>query len=374
MPQVAPRDRRISVPERPIQFSTKQIRIADAEVDSLIRVLKARTAFSVSGEGLTVAVLDTGLRTTHTDFANRIRAVRNFTSDDQGDPENVTDGNGHGTNVAGIIVAKGIHTGIAPGAGIVPLKVLQNDGGGSFEAVQNALDWVLENRERHQISAVSMSLGDGQNYVNDSLFTMDPVHDRILRLKALDVPVVVAAGNDYFRFKAEGMGFPAILCETVSVGAVYDAAEGPFSYESGAVAFSSGPDHITPFSQRLHEATNGRTRTDIFGPGAPVTSSGISSDQGESVQHGTSQATPVITGILLLMQELYRRTANKLPPVDLLTQCLRDGAAPILDGDDEADNVPHTNRRFLRADAFLALDAIRRKLQQHLLNTHSAFV
>src|SRR6266446_874342 len=93
---------RIPNPEPPAQFKTKQIRILDAEVDTLIRVRRARQTFSVSGTGLTVAVLDTGLRTTHIDFAGRVRAQRNFTSDNGGDENNAADGNGHGTNVGGI--------------------------------------------------------------------------------------------------------------------------------------------------------------------------------------------------------------------------------------------------------------------------------
>ena len=71
MPAAAPKDRSIRRPESPVQFDKKQISVKDAEVDSLIRVLEARTSFSVSGEGLAAAVLDTGLRTTHVDFKGK---------------------------------------------------------------------------------------------------------------------------------------------------------------------------------------------------------------------------------------------------------------------------------------------------------------
>ncbi len=373
MPYLNPADRRLSPPELPVQFSKKQISLLDAEVDSLIRTLKARNAFGVTGTGLAAAVLDTGLRVTHRDFAGRVPAGRNFTPDNGADPTNFSDGQGHGTNVAGIIAAGAIHVGIAPGAAIVPLKVLRNQNGGSFQWVLEALDWVLAEHANHGISVVSMSLGDSSNDDDDSVHSMDPVRDRILRLRALRIPVVVAAGNDYFTFKAEGMGYPAILTETISVGAVYDASEGPFAYQSGAEAYSTAADRLTPFSQRLHESTNTRTRTDIFAPGAPVTSSGIDSDEGESVQQGTSQATPVVTGVVLLMQEFFKRTAGDLPPVDVLVECLRNGAVKIHDGDDEDDNVPHTKKQFLRIDAFGALEAVRRKLQHHLFSTQKAF-
>ncbi|MDX9736284.1 MAG: S8 family serine peptidase [Thermoanaerobaculia bacterium] len=374
MPYLNPAERSLSPPPRPIQFEKKQIVLLDAEVDSLIRTLKARKAFGVSGAALAAAVLDTGLRVTHRDFAGRVPARRNFTTDYGADPNDVSDGQGHGTNVAGIIAAGDLHVGIAPGASIVPLKVLTNQGGGTFQWVLDALDWILNDPENHGISVVSMSLGDSSNDADDGVHSMDPIRDRVLRLRALRIPVVVAAGNDYFKFKAEGMGFPAILTETISVGAVYDANEGPFSYQSGAEAYSTAADRLTPFSQRLHESTNTRTRTDIFAPGAPVTSSGIDSDEGESVQQGTSQATPVVTGVILLMQEFFKRTAGVLPPVDLLVECLRNGAVRVHDGDDEDDNVPHTQKEFLRVDAFGALEAVRRKLQHHLLSTQKAFV
>lgn len=366
-------DHLIPAPVPPVQFPVAQIMVLDLEVDTLIRTVKARNSFKVTGAGLTVAVLDTGLRTTHIDFTGRIPIQRNFTADNGGDPDDASDGNGHGTNVGGIIVASGIHTGIAPDASIIPMKVLANSGGGSFEAVRDALNWIIDNQATHRISVVSLSLGDSQNYTSDTDFKDHEVQKAISKLRELRIPVVVAAGNEYFKFKLQGMSFPAILRETISVGAVFDANVGSRSYQSGASASSTAADRITPFSQRLHESVETRTRIDIFAPGAPITSSGIESDRGESVQDGTSQATPVVSGVLLLMQEFYFRTKGELPEVDFLADCLRNGAVAIEDGDDEADNVPHTNRQFLRIDAMNALDAVRRKLQIELLSTAKAF-
>lgn len=370
-----PIDLLIPSPEPPIQFPVSQIQIFDAEVDTLIRTAKARNSFQVTGKGLTVAVLDTGLRITHHDFVGRIRTQRNFTTDNGGDPNDVRDDNGHGTNVTGIIAARiGNHTGIAPDAGIVPLKVLQNTGPTPFTTTREALQWVLDHHEEHQITVVSLSLGDpNKNLQNDDSFADDEVRRLIRQLRDRRIPAVVAAGNGYFKFQIQGMSYPAILRETVSVGAVYDANVGNRTYKSGAEAFSTAADRITPFSQRLHETTNANCRTDIFAPGAPITSSGSATDDGESIQSGTSQATPVISGVLLLMQELYLRTKSELPPVDFLVTCLRNGAVALKDGDDEDDNVTHTGARFLRVDVMNALDAVRRQLQLELLTTATAF-
>lgn len=354
----------------PRQFDTPQLGLALTEVDRLIRANEARNVFRVDGSDVTVAVCDTGLNTEHVDFAGRVVAQRNFTADNGGDPDDASDGNGHGTNVGGIICADGDHRGVAPGARVVPLKVLANDGGGSFAAVADALQWVLDHHEEHGITAVCMSLGASDNRTNDGVFAQHAVALRIGQLRERRIPVVIAAGNDYFTHASQqGMSFPAILRQCVSVGAVFDEFEGPFSYNSGASTSASGPDRLTPFSQRLHETVDADCRTDIFAPGAPVTSSGINGPHGESVQHGTSQAAPVTTGVLLLMQSLHRRLTCELPEVDTLVDLLRESAVVIHDGDDEADNVEHTDLDFLRLDAFAALDALVRSLQRQMLES-----
>ncbi len=333
------------------------------EVDEFVRASQARQHFDVSGKGLCAAVLDTGLNTQHVDFAGRIAAVRNFTSDYGGDPDDVTDGNGHGTNVAGIILARGDHMGMAPDARVAPLKVLRNREGGSFLWVVQALDWVLANRETYAISAVCMSLGDGGNYAEDRPFFADPLKAKFIALRKARVAVVVAAGNDYYSHGSrQGMCYPAIIRHTISVGAVYDAEGGGFRYGNGAQAFSSRAGQITPFSQRLHPSRNLVTHTEIFAPGAPVTSSGIQGAHGESVQHGTSQATPVTVGIILLLQEYYQHTTGELPTVNRIINWLRRGGVRIHDGDDENDNVQHTGLTFLRLDAVRALAAAQREL------------
>ena len=356
--------------EPPRQFDDPQLGLALTEVDRLIRANEARNVFGVDGSGLAAAVVDTGINARHVDFAGRLLAQANFTDDNGGDPDDAADGNGHGTNVGGIVVADGDHRGVAPGAGIVALKVLGDNGSGSFAAVADALDWVLDQGEAHGVTAVCMSLSAGDNRPSDAGLGQHAIAQRIAALRARRIPVVIAAGNDYFTHGSrQGMAFPAILRQAVSVGAVFDEFEGPFNYSSGARAFSSGPDRLTPFSQRLHETVDSICHTDVFAPGAPVTSSGIHGPRGESVQQGTSQAAPVTVGVLLLMQELWQRLTGELPEVDELVELLRESAVTIHDGDDEADNVQHTDLDFPRIDCFAALDAIGRRLQRRLLET-----
>ena len=366
-----PNHEEISIPIPPVEPPTM---IDDAELPFLPEVTdflwvdQARAAFKVNGAGLTVAVLDTGLNTAHVDFAGRIAAQVNFTTDNNGNKNDATDGNGHGTNVGGIITAGSNHTGIAPGAKIIPIKVLANQSGGDFAWIDKALQWVIDNRVQYNITAVCMSLGDSGNYTDDTFPIWQLLRNNLRRkiqiLKEARVAVVIAAGNDYFTHGSrQGMAFPAIIRECISVGAVYDADGGGFSYGSGARAIATKRGQITPFSQRLHSTLSATVCTDIFAPGAPVTASGIGSPTASSTQHGTSQATPVVTGLILLLQEFYLRWQKELPTVEQLITWLQTGGVSIFDGDDENDNVQHTKLMFTRADALSALDAARRAIQ-----------
>ncbi len=352
--------------DRPVQRARPRfgIGIRAVEVDVLVRASEARARYNLSGADHCVAVMDTGINAKHVDFKDRIVAQVNFTNDNGGDKKNADDKHGHGTNVAGIIAANKDHIGIAPRANIIAVKILDNSGEGPFEWINNGLEWILKNRVPHNISVVCMSLGGSQNFQDDAILGDDEIKKKIGTLNSLDVAVVIAAGNDFYTHESEeGMAYPAITRECVSVGAVYDNVEGAFSYLSGAVAFSTAPDRITPFSQRLHPTTSEFCRTDIFAPGAPVTSSGINGEHGESTQHGTSQAAPVVCGAILLLQEFYRRACGNLPGVSELVKWLRASGISIHDGDDEKDNVQNTEKNYIRLDVMRACGHIQRQLE-----------
>lgn len=368
---------RVPSPERPAQSEHPPITIKLVESSRFINAIAAREDFKVSGAGLTVAVLDTGIFMRHKDFdgGSKVVAQHNFTSDNASDPADAADGNGHGTHVAGIIAASGVHTGIAPGASVVALKVLSDTGGGTFEQISQGLEWVLRHHAEHRISVVSMSLGAPRvNLTTDENLPDWARHmaELVRQLSDLNIPVIIAAGNDFCDVGSqEGMSFPGIIRQGVSVGAVYDADEGGFSYGC-ASAVATRPGALTPFSQRLHPSTNDMTCTDIFAPGAPVTSTGIISDTSESTQHGTSQATPITAGVVLLLQEYYLThvapptgagVTPPLPPVDSVVRWLRAGGVRIFDGDDERDSVVNTCKDYIRLDAYGALDVLRRELR-----------
>lgn len=334
------------------------------QTSAVIHAPQARSTFGVDGSGLTCAVLDSGLRVTHVDFAGRVVATRNFTTENGGDPANVTDVEGHGTNATGIIAANEVHTGIAPGANIAAVKVLNNSGVGSSTVIGNGLQWVIDNHAALKISVVNMSLGNGENFTSheayDAAHPGDPggIRAKIQALRALNIPVVVAAGNEFARSESQqGMSWPAIFPETISVGATYDANVGADELDGGRAA-TTRADRITPYSQRLHPSVNDVDFTDLFAPGALLTSSGRSGDRASSTFHGTSESAPVVTGVIMLIQQLIQRETGALPSIDNLERWLRDGAVTINDGDDEDDNVQNTGLNFLRVDALGALKQI----------------
>ncbi len=363
-------------------------------VTPFIEVRTARTTFNVTGKEQRVAVLDTGINGTHRDFAGRIVEGFNFTGDNNSLSSDVTDGLGHGTNVSGIIAANDVHVGMAPDAEIVPLKVIKNDSSVSFWDVRRGLKWLLEKLEADEnfVSVVCMSLSDHQNYQNLSQYEERwdkkieggegfakekkefhlEIVEQIRELHKRNIPVVVAAGNQYGAVDQEannknhGMGFPAVVAEAVSVGAVFDS--GPTirdkTYDRlDATVFKSEPDQITPFSQRLHKSVDPQHQTTIFAPGAAVIATGIRGNDTSSKQNGTSQAAPVTAGVILLMQEFYRKRMGKLPPVHLLVDCLREGGEVIEDLETDNDSVQNTGEKYVRINALNALSALKRALE-----------
>ncbi len=122
----------------------------------------------MSGSGITVAVLDTGLRSTHVDFAGRVVPGRNFTSDYGGDPSEVTDGHGHGTSVAGDRLRRADphrdRTERADRAREGPVERRH----GRFADIRDALDWLLDRRSMLGISALCLATGAADNRTTDT--------------------------------------------------------------------------------------------------------------------------------------------------------------------------------------------------------------
>ena len=311
----------------------------------------------IDGTGFTTVIIDTGIDLDHPFFgpdadsdgvADRIVYSYDFADDDS----DASDVHGHGSNVSSIVASgDAMYTGVAPGAGIIHLKVFKDTGHGYSSYVEDALQWVVANTAAFNIASVNMSLGDRRNYSTPQ--ALYGLSDELAALAASDVIVVSASGNDFYVYGgATGVCYPAADANSLSVGAVY--ASGPDSYNyGGARAYSSGPDRITPFSQRDPMMTT------VFAPGAPIIGAGR--DGGLTVYHGTSQAAPHIAGVAVLAQQLAVQELGRRLTLAETSVLLRSTAATINDGDDEDDNVTNTGLDFPRvavpalAEAILAM-------------------
>lgn len=340
------------------------------EVARLIRLEEAQEDNSVNGSGSCIAVLDTGVRVTHDAFTGRIEQGLNFLSGQAVTPNQMTDANGHGTHVAGIAAAsnwldRAIDSrnlsGVAPGASIFPVKVLDNGGGTDLDVLEAAFSWLNTHAKSKGISIVCMSITDKNNHQDiPASFSNSSLQSDIAGLAAQNIPVVAAAGN-FFRTHSsqEGMGFPAILSIVISVGSVFDDHLGPMTYgaDNSASCKITKPDQLTPYTQRLAADESSEYRTTIFAPGGIVTSVGNSSNADIRDDDGTSQATPVIAGVIALMQEAYSswfKDEDKSPTsmtVSEIARFLRAGAVEITDADFGRDNVINTKKKYYRVDA-----------------------
>ena len=334
-----------------------EIRPLDLESNSVIGLDAFRTDprfAGIDGSGWAIAILDTGMDVNHPAFgpdtdgngvADRIVYQYDFVNNDA----DASDDDDHGSNVASIAAASSASLrGVAPGASMINLKVL-GPGGGTFGMLESALQWVAGNAGAYDIAAINMSLGDSGNYTTPQ--SLYGISDEMAAIAALDVAVVSASGNDYYGYAStQGVGYPSADANSMSVGASFDANIGAVSWFSGAQAFSTGVDRITPFSQR-HQ-----TLTTIFAPGALSSGAGANGD----VTHftGTSQASPVVAGVCVLAQQLaVRQLGRRLTQAELVT-LMRNSAVTINDGDNEDDNVGHTGLNFPRINVMALGEAI----------------
>lgn len=215
-----------------------------------VNLIGANTAHAlgVTGAGVKVAVLDTGIDTNHPDLSDDLVAEHCFCDTHPSPvtgaccPGGVSEGpsaeddEGHGTAVAGIITSSGAAAslGVAPDAEIVAVKVLSNTGSGSFSDIAAALDWVLVERADPTspvfgTGVVNMSIGDGAEYANPaaSPCTGSNTANAISALHSAGVAVFVASGNEGYD---NGISFPACVPDAISVGGVYDANIGSVSW------------------------------------------------------------------------------------------------------------------------------------------------
>src|SRR6185369_15387527 len=261
----------------------------------------------LSGAGIGVAVIDSGVAQMP-ELRGRIIASKDFT-DDRGLGQ---DQHGHGTHVAGIIAAAGANRfdetrGVAPGANIISLKVLNAQGKGLAADVIQAIDWAVKNRARYNIRVINMSLGGAvtQSYRDDRLC------QAVERAYRAGIVIVASAGN--FGKTTEGKAIyggittPGISPFAITVGALNTKGT-PFRSDDEVASYSSKgptlfdrlikPDLIAPGNKIQSLAAPGSTL--VREHPELVTGSG----QNARLQlSGTSMAAAVVSGSVAVLLE-----------------------------------------------------------------------
>ncbi len=264
--------------------STAVSQVLPTGVDRINAEGKANT-----GANINVAVIDTGILSTHPDLAGKVVGGKNCTRASGG----YTDQNGHGTHVAGTIAAlnntQGV-VGVAPGAKLWSVRVLDRYGSGSWSTVICGIDFVTSKAPSNggPITVANMSLGGGGISDNNCGNTNnDALHKAICRARDAGVTIVVAAGNS----AANSAGFvPAAYDDAVITVSALADSDGKPGGVGGAMSYGAD-DTFASFS-------NYGAVVDIGAPGVSIYSTWLGN--GYNTISGTSMASPHVAGAAAL--------------------------------------------------------------------------
>ncbi|MBU6413602.1 MAG: S8 family serine peptidase [Planctomycetes bacterium] len=257
--------------------------------------IDAERAWNIStGNGQTfIAIVDTGISTTHPDVALKVMERRNFTSTNATDSD---DRHGHGTHCAGISAARTNNSvgiaGVCWGCSLVGAKVLDDGGSGQWSWVAAGIQWSADVRG---MRIISMSLGGGAN---------DPaVEAAVTYANGRNVLVIAAAGNNYGGSVIYPAALPACL----------------------AVASTDNRDQRSTFSSV-------GPAVDISAPGTSVYScyDNVSAPNSYTYMSGTSMATPHVSGVAGLVVSINPNLTN-VEVREILEESVIDLGAPGLD-------------------------------------------
>ena len=260
-----------------------------------------------SGEGIGVAIIDSGIAATADLFRRGQHSSRVVYAESFGNLSGTSDQYGHGNHVAGIVAGDGAdssgkYQGIAPKANLLNLRVLDGQGGGSDSAVIAAIDRAIELKSKYNVRVLNLSLG---RQVFES-YRKDPLCQAVEAAWKAGIVVVTAAGNNG---RDEG-GYGTILAPgndpyVITVGAM--KTMGTYGRED---------DQIASYSSKGPTAVDHIVKPDLVAPGNRVVSDRgkfnnyLSSTYPQNVValnyfqlSGTSMAAPVVSGAAALLLE-----------------------------------------------------------------------
>jgi subtilisin len=278
----------VSLPQQAVEALKKNPNIAyidneieftaiDAELDASwgVKRIGAGTVQDSNnmGQGINIAVIDTGINYNHEDLIGRYKGGWNFVTNNA----NPFDDNGHGTHCAGIIAANDNNdavVGVAPQANIYAVKVLDSTGSGSLTNVIAGIDWATKTRSdtdpNNDIQVISMSLG-----ASTGTSSLQAACDAAYKA---GIVVVAASGNDY----RSSISYPANYASVIAVGA-------------------------TDSSDKRASFSNYGSKLELVAPGVNILSDYIDVSPNDQRNHdtlymsGTSMACPHVAGVAALI-------------------------------------------------------------------------
>ena len=294
--------------------------VRKASLDHSVPQIGAPAAWQAgyTGEGVTVAVLDTGVDQTHPDLADREVGERNFST-----AKDSVDHYGHGTHVASIIAGTGAksggkYKGVAYGARILDVKVLDDSGSGADSGIIAGMQWAAE----QGVDIANMSLG---GYDTPGV---DPLEEAVNTLSTkYGTLFVIAAGNR--GPTAKTIGSPGSADEALTVGAV------------------DRQNNIALFSSRGPVVGGGVIKPDITAPGVGIVAArhadgriGPPVVDGYTALSGTSMATPHVAGAAaLLLQQYPKLTREQLKARLVASATPTAGLTPFEQGTGRVDSA-----------------------------------
>ena len=330
---------RVAADRRVVSVQPDQkVAIAAQTLPTGINRIDGELSSAVSGDGtgtvdVDVAVIDTGIAT-HPDL--NVVGGKNCTLVGRLLGRSAEDDHGHGTHVAGTIGARddgdGV-VGVAPGARLYAVKVLNAAGAGTTSDIVCGIDWVTARaKTTNPIEVANMSLGGaGSEPAGAGCATGNAQHDAICRSVAAGVTYVVAAGND----SADAASYvPAAYDEVVTVAALADFN----GLAGGGAASTCRSDEDDTFAN----FSNSGADVDLIAPGVCINSTWL--NKGYNTISGTSMASPHVAGAAAL----YKASNASATPAQVKAALQ---AAGNLDWTDTDDPDP-VKEPLLNVDAF----------------------
>ncbi len=256
----------------------------------------------ITGKGVTVAIIDSGLAQFSALQRNTAGQERNITVVDAlgKDAADSQDLNGHGSHIASILADSssvfdqygaptGAHSGVAPDVDLVMIKAFDEQGKASYSSVLKGIEYAIDNKDSLNIRVLNVAF----SFPATSFYWEDPINQALMRAWDNGITVIAPAGNG--NNKDMSIGVPGNNPYVITVGAMDD----------NSTPFDTSDDVVASFSS-FGPTLEGFMKPEVLAPGANVKglvakNSRLAGKNKKSGISGTSQATAVTAGVVALM-------------------------------------------------------------------------